>query len=117
LFFPIDVTEVNAILKKISFNFLFPRALAICKFVISSGMSKREITNELGNRKLNEIFYRIALTSVMPLGKNKALINPLFYDYYNKKISVGKTKHQALKSVQRRLVNTVYSVMKHQCLT
>jgi len=77
-------------------------------------MSKLEMANARGNRKLNEIFYRIALTSVMPIGTNKVLLNPIFYDYYMKKISEGKLKNQALKCVQRRLVNIVYSVMKHQ---
>ena len=71
------------------------------------------MANARGNRKLNEIFYRIALTSVMPIGINKALLNPIFYDYYHKKISEGKLKNQALKCVQRRLVNIVYNVMKH----
>ena len=75
-------------------------------------MTQLQMANERGNRKLNEIFYRIALTSVMPIGTNKALINPIFYDYYHKKISEGKQKNQALKCVQRRLVNIVYRVMK-----
>jgi len=76
-------------------------------------MTNLQMANARGNRKLNEIFYRIALTSVMPLGINKALINPIFYTYYYKKISEGKLKNQALKCVQRRLVNIVFSVMKH----
>ena len=72
------------------------------------------MANERGNRKLNEIFYRIALTSVMPMGSNKTLINPIFYQYYQKKISEGKLKNQALKCVARRLVNIIYKVMKEQ---
>ena len=80
----------------------------------ASGMTKLQMANARGNRKLNEIFYRIALTSVMPLGTNKALINPTFYTYYQKKISEGKLKNQALKCVQRRLVNIVFRVMKEQ---
>jgi len=79
----------------------------------SSGMTKLQMANERGNRKLNEIFYRIALTSVMPLGSKGALINPIFRDYYLKKISEGKLKNQALKCVQRRLVNIVFNTMKH----
>ena len=77
-------------------------------------MTKLEYANARGNRKLNEIFHRIALTSVMPIGKNKALLNPIFYDYYNKKISEGKLKNQALKCVSRRLVNIIFQVMKHK---
>lgn len=50
----------------------------------------------------------------MPIGSKGALINPIFYTYYHKKISEGKLKNQALKCVMRRLVNIVYSVMKNQ---
>ena len=97
----------------------FKNAKALAKYsgvspvTFASGMTNLQMANARGNRKLNEIFYRIALTSVMPIGCNKALINPIFYDYYHKKISEGKLKNQALKCVQRRLVNIVYSVMKH----
>jgi len=72
------------------------------------------MVNARGNRKLNEIFYRIALTSVMPIGSKGALINPIFRDYYLKKFSEGKLKNQALKCIMRRVVNIVYSVMKNQ---
>jgi hypothetical protein len=98
----------------------FKNAKALAKYAgvapvsYSSGMSKLEMANERGNRKLNEIFHRIALTSVMPIGSNKALINPIFYDYYMKKISEGKLKNQALKCVARRLVNIIFNIMKHK---
>ena len=98
----------------------FKNAKALAKYsgvapvTYASGMTKLQMANERGNRKLNEIFYRIALTSVMPLGSKGALINPIFRDYYLKKISEGKLKNQALKCVQRRLVNIIYKVMKEQ---
>ena len=98
----------------------FKNAKALAKYSgvapvsYSSGMTKLQMANERGNRKLNEIFYRIALTSVMPMGSNKTLINPIFYQYYQKKISEGKLKNQALKCVARRLVNIIYKVMKEQ---
>ena len=72
------------------------------------------MANARGNRKLNEIFFRIALTSIMPMGSSKALINPTFYQYYQKKLSEGKTKNQAIKAVQRRLVNIIFTTMKHR---
>jgi transposase len=98
----------------------FKNAKALAKYsgvapvTYASGMTNLQMANARGNRNLNEIFFRIALTSVMKLGSNKALINPIFYDYYQKKISEGKSKNQALKCVQRRLVNIVFNVMKHQ---
>ena len=80
----------------------------------ASGLTNLQRANARGNRKLNEIFFKIALTSVTPIGKNNVLVNPICYEYFQKKLSEGKTKNQALKAVQRRLVNIIFSVMKHQ---
>ena len=79
----------------------------------ASGMTNLQMANARGNRKLNEVFYRLALTSVMPIGTKGLLLNPILYEYYHKKISEGKMKNQALKAVQRRLVNIVFSIMKN----
>ena len=78
----------------------------------ASGMGAVDYANERGNRKLSEIFFRLAVASALPVGKERTLLNPIFHEYYNKKISEGKTKKQALKSVQRRLVNIIFRVMK-----
>ena len=86
----------------------------IAPVTYASGMTSLQRANARGNRKLNEIFFKIALTSVTPIGKNNVLVNPICYEYFQKKLSEGKTKNQALKSVQRRLVNIIFSVMKHQ---
>ena len=80
----------------------------------ASGMTNLQRANARGNRKLNEIFFKIALVSITPIGVNNVLVNPICYEYFQKKLSEGKTKNQALKSVQRRLVNIVFNVMKHQ---
>jgi len=97
----------------------FKNAKALAKYAgvapvtYASGMSSLQIANARGNRKLNEIFFKIALSNITPIGKNDALLNPIFYTYYHKKISEGKTKNQAIKAVQRRLVNIIFSVMRH----
>lgn len=41
------------------------------------------------------------------------VLNPFFYEYYQTKLAEGKTKKQALKSVQRRLVNIIFGMMKY----
>ena len=98
----------------------FKNAKALAKYsgvapvTYASGMTNLQRANARGNRKLNEIFFKIALTSITPIGKNNVLLNPICYNYFQKKLSEGKTKNQAIKSVQRRLVNIVFSVMKHQ---
>ena len=116
----IDTLTAAKLISEIGDIRRFKNAKALAKYsgvspvTFASGMTKLQMANERGNRKLNEIFYRIALTSVMPIGSKGALINPIFRDYYLKKISEGKLKNQALKCVQRRLVNIIFKVMKEQ---
>jgi len=98
----------------------FKNAGALAKYsgvapvTYASGMTALQMANARGNRKLNGLFHQVALQSINPRGKQKTLINPIFYDYYQKKLSEGKTKTQALKCVQRRLVNIIYNMMKHK---
>ncbi|GBG07984.1 putative IS110 family transposase [Paenibacillus agaridevorans] len=40
--------------------------------------------------------------------------NPLFYEFYGRKLAEGKTKKQALIYVMRRVVNIIYSMMKNK---
>jgi len=46
-----------------------------------------------------------------PMGGQQRVMNSFFYDYYNRKVSEGKTKRQALKCVQRRLVNIIWTML------
>jgi transposase len=84
----------------------------VAPFTYASGMSKVELANAKGNRKLNELTFRLALSAISPVGKNKLLLNPILHDYYKKKMSEGKVKNQAIKFVQRRLINILYRMMK-----
>ena len=116
----IDVLTEAKIISEIGDISRFKNAAALAKYAgvapvtYASGMSALQMANARGNRKLNDIFFKIALTTITPFGTNKVLVHPIFYDYYQKKISEGKTKMQALKCVQRRLVNIIYNMMKHQ---
>ncbi|NLY73751.1 MAG: hypothetical protein GX075_00405 [Firmicutes bacterium] len=53
----------------------------------------------------------MAVFVTMIAGKNQKIINPFFYEYYHKKLKEGKTKGQALKCVQRRLVNIIWRML------
>jgi transposase len=79
----------------------------------SSGKSMVQFANERGNRELNSVLYLIAITLCNVTGRHQKLMNPIFYKYYKKKISEGKTKKQAIKCVQRRLVNIIWNMLKH----
>jgi transposase len=85
----------------------------IAPVTYASGKTDCQFANARGNRNLNEIFFRLALTLTMTSGRDTKINNHYFYDYYRKKLSEGKTKKQALKSVQRRVVNIIYGMMKN----
>jgi hypothetical protein len=65
----------------------------------------------LGDRRLHQLFFLLAVTVT---SGSKKPINEIFYNYYKKKLSEGKTTKQALKSVMRRLVNIIYHMMKNK---
>ncbi len=80
----------------------------------SSGDKERILKNSQGNRKLYQLFHDLAARSVNQ-GRNKDKpVNDIFYDYYQKKLTQGKTKHQAIVCVMRRLVNIIYGMMKNK---
>jgi transposase len=87
------------------------RYAGIAPVTKSSGKKDLQIANQRGNRELNSIFY---LLSVRLIGTSKGkVVNSFFYDYFHRKVSEGKTKMQALKCVQRRLVNIVWAMLTH----
>lgn len=72
----------------------------------SSGKRNRHVRDVHGNRKLNEVFYGIALTQLRE--------NTIAKNYYEKKIGEGKSKKEAMICLMRRLVDIVYAMMKNQ---
>lgn len=79
----------------------------------SSGRTDKFFSNRRGDRKLNRIFFNLAVTLVNKAG-GKKVVNQAFYDYYRRKQAEGKTKNQALKCVMRRLVTIIYRMMKNK---
>lgn len=72
----------------------------------SSGKSKNHRNSRWGNRQLNKVFYRIALSQI-GVCKNEAAVN-----YYEKKLKEGKSKSYALKLLARRNVDIVFAMMR-----
>ena len=72
----------------------------------SSGETKKQYANKLGNRELNKAFYSLALTQI------RKDINPIMYEYYQKKIKEGRKKETCYGFCRARLVNIVYRIMK-----
>ena len=80
----------------------------------SSGKKDVYFPNRRGNRELNSIFYRLAVRLVSTSSSAGGTVrakNPILHEYYHRKLSEGKTKQQALKCVQRRLVNIVWGML------
>jgi transposase len=90
------------------------RYAGIAPVTYASGKSDVQFANGRGNRRLNEIFFRLSVFCIASSGPNQKVLNACFRGYYHKKISEGKTKRQALKCIQRRLVNIIYRMMKHK---
>jgi len=79
----------------------------------SSGKRDTQFANQRGDRELNSLFYGLAVRLIITFGPGHKAHNPFFYEYYHRKMSEGKTKRQALKCVQRRLVNIVWGMLTH----
>jgi len=100
-------------IKKFSTPAKLARYAGVAPVTYASGKNALQFANQRGNRELNSIFFKLALRLSFPSGKSGTVVNPFFYEYYNKKLSDGKTKRQALKCVQRRLVNIVWTMLTH----
>jgi transposase len=66
----------------------------------SSGPKKRHRLNTRGNRQLNHALHMIAVTQVGHDTPGR--------DYYQRKLTEGKTKKEALRTLKRRISDAVY---------
>jgi len=112
----IDIVSAAQMLSCIGDIRRFPTAAKLARYAgiapvtYASGKTDKQFVSHRGNRELNSIFYQLAVRLVGVSSGNKAR-NHFFYSYYHKKMSEGKTKRQALKCVERRLVNIVWTML------
>lgn len=59
------------------------------------------------------IVYHLAVQHVQVSKGSKTPRNPVFYEYYQKKLSEGKTNKQSF-IIMRRLVKIIYGMMKNK---
>jgi len=113
----IDVVTASQLLscigdiKKFSTPAKLARYSGVAPITYASGKKDLQFANQRGNRELNSIIYNLAVRVSTTVGSTNKVMNPFFYDYYHRKISEGKTKRQALKCVQRRLVNIIWTMI------
>lgn len=79
----------------------------------ASGKRDMQFANQRGDRELNSLFYKLAVRLLLTFGPEHKAHNPFFYEYYHRKMAEGKTKRQAIKCVQRRLVNIIWTMLTH----
>jgi len=89
------------------------RYAGIAPVEYSSGKKDLNFVNKRGNRELNCHFYLLAVRLIATSNTTNRARNLFFWQYYHRKISEGKTKTQALKCVQRRLVNIIWNMLTH----
>ncbi len=90
------------------------RYAGIAPVNFSSGGKGKDQKSKQGNRTLHGIFYTLAMQQVQVSKGSRVPRNPVFYEYYQRKIKEGKTNGQALVCVMRRLVNIIYGMMKNK---
>jgi len=87
------------------------RYAGIAPVTYSSGKTDLQFANQRGNRELNSLFFWLAVHLSIPSGSTHKVMNSFFYEYHKRKMSEGKTKSQALKSVQRRLITIIWGML------
>lgn len=85
----------------------------IAPMTVGSGGKEKEFASKGGNRKLRSTFYFLAV-GMISTDIHKNAKQPQFRSYYDKKLSEGKSKSQALVCVMRQLVRIVFMMMKHK---
>jgi len=98
-------------IKKFTSSAKLARYAGVAPVSYSSGKKDTQHANKRGNRQLNTLFYNLAVRVCYAAGPSHKVMNSFFHGYYGRKISEGKTKAQALKCAQRRLVNIIWNML------
>ena len=70
----------------------------------SSGNHSRHRLNPRGNRKLNHVLHMAAVSQLRYPSQDR--------DYYQKKLTEGKTSKEAIRALKRRISDVVYRQLK-----
>ena len=114
----VDVTTAANMLAEIGDINRFPNAnklakfAGICPIYFSSAGKGKDMCPKQGNRRLQAIFYFLAIQMIQ-VSTNGTPRNKVFREYYLKRVAEGKNKQQALICISRRLVNIVYGMLKN----
>lgn len=115
----VDIATATNMLAEIGDIKRFPSADKLAKFAgvapvrFSSAGKGNDLPSKQGNRRLQAIFYFLAIQmiQVSPKGVPR---NEVFREYYIRRTSEGKNKKQVLICISRRLVNIIYGMLKNK---
>lgn len=93
---------------------LQPQYAGVAPVKHSSAGKGKDKKSKQGNRNLNGVLYFLAMQQIQISKQSKMPRNPILYEYYQKKLTEGKTKVQALICIMRRLVNIIFGMMKNK---
>jgi transposase len=116
----IDLVTSSKLIGEIGDIERFPTPAKLAKYAgvapitYSSGQKDKQLKNQQGNRILYGIFHLLAVHQIILDRNTKNPRNPVFREYYEKKISEGKTSGQAIICIARRLVNIIWGMMKNK---
>jgi transposase len=87
----------------------FARHNGTAPLPVWSGNVERHRLSRKGNRQLNVVIHRIAITQIRLGGAGRA--------YFDKRRAAGDTKAEAIRALRRRISDEVYRRMRHdECL-
>jgi len=116
----VDVVTAAKLIAEIGNIDRFKNADKLARFAgispvkFSSAGKGKDVSTKQGNRYLNGVFYFMAVTMVSVRPGTKIPFQPIFRDYFLRKLSEGKTKSQALVCIMRRLVSIIFGMMKNR---
>lgn len=80
---------------------------------LSSAGKGKDKASKQGNRRLQATLYFLSVQMIQISSKGTPR-NPVFREYYEKRLAVGKSAKQALICISRRLVNIIYGMLKNK---
>lgn len=115
----IDLVTACKLLSEIGDIKRFPNTDKLAKFAgvapvkISSSGKGGDFPSKQGNRRLQAIFYFLAIQMIQVSVKGTAR-NTIFREYYLRRKENGKSSQQALICIAPRLINIVYGMLKNK---
>jgi transposase len=97
----------------------FGSAAKLAKFAgiaplrLSSAGKGKDKASKQGNRRLQATLYFLSIQMIQTSSKGTPR-NPVFREYYEKRIAEGKNPKQVLICISRRLVNIIYGMLRNR---